>query len=202
MSNRYAQNQTVLDVYSDIDANSGRNNLQQDATEFSLSTIQQKLGVNAEQAQTEVANATPDVMPSNQTLSMNYARNYAPDQSSNTKASSKTKAIVISYVAVVLVLVLAVTLCGVSVSGAFNQAIAIDAEYTDMTSQVANLTEIAGQEDFEELLNKAQQLGYVDSSASNTLTYTEVETRPAQNIAIQTNWFDSLCDWVSEVFGA
>jgi len=140
-------------------------------------------------------------MPSGQTLNMSFARNYAPEQTA-TKVSSKTKALVISYVAVVLMLVLAVTLVGVSVGTSFATAVAAQAAYSEVTSQLNEVTQVASQEDYADLMAKAESLGYVDASASNTLSYTEIETRPAQNISVQTNWFDSLCDWLCGVFGA
>ncbi len=187
------------DVYADVNTSPLFNGFS-DTQEFSISAIQQKLG-GITQTTGEMATSTPDLMPSEQTINMSYARNYAPEQTV-AKVSSKTKALAISYVAVVLMLVLAVTLCGVSVGASFTTAVAVEASYSELTAQLAELSQVASQEDYAELVSKAQSLGYVDASASNTLTYTEVETRPAQNISVQTNWFDSLCDWLCGVFGA
>ena len=199
MQNGFNPTQVMTnDVYADVNTSPLFNNFA-DTQEFSLSTIQQKLGNIT--AGGEVATSTPDLMPSNQTINMSYARNYAPAQTAS-KASSKTKALVISYVAVVLMLVLAVTLCGVSVGGSFATAVAVQSAYSQVSTELEQITQVASQEDLAELVSKAESLGYVDASASNTLTYTEVETRPAQNISVQTNWFDSLCDWLCGVFGA
>lgn len=187
------------DVYAGVNTSPLFNTFS-DAQEFSIDSVSQKLGVFAPSAD-EAATATPDLMPSTQTINMSFARNYAPEQTA-TKVSSKTKAVVISYVAVVLMLVLAVTLCGVSVGNSFATAVAVESAYSEVATQLAEVTQVASQEDYAELMSKAQSLGYVDASASNTLTYTEVETRPAQNISVQTNWFDSLCDWLCGVFGA
>ena len=193
------QTQVTTDVYADVNTSPLFGNFA-DTQEFNISAIQEKLGTMT-QTTGDIATATPDVMPSSQTINMSYARNYAPEQTA-TKTSSKTKAVVISYVAVVLMLVLAVTLCGVSVGSSFATAVATQAAYTEVSSELAELTQVASQEDYAELMSKAQQLGYVDASTSNTLTYTQVETRPAQNIAVQSNWFDSLCDWLCGIFGA
>ena len=58
------------------------------------------------------------------------------------------------------------------------------------------------QEDrFEQLDQRATELGYVDASSSNTMTYTKLETRPAQNFNVESNWFDALCDWLCSIFG-
>ena len=189
------------DVYAGVNTSPLFNNFADtaDTQEFSISAIQQKLGDIA-QTTGEMATSTPDLMPSAQTINMSYARNYAPEQTM-AKTSSKTTALVISYVAVVLMLVLAVTLCGVSVGGSFASAVAAQSAYSELQTELAEVTQVASQEDYTELMNKAQQLGYVDASASNTLAYTQVETRPAQNTSVQTNWFDSLCDWLCGVFG-
>lgn len=200
MQNGFNQTpQATTDVYAGVNTSPLFNNFA-DTQEFSISSIQQKLGGMA-QTTGEVATATPDLMPSSQTINMSYARNYAPEQVA-TKTSSKTKALAISYVAVVLMLVLAVTLVGVSVGTSFTNAIAIESAYSELSTELAEITQVAAHEDYAELMSKAQELGYVDASASNTLTYTEVETRPAQNIVVETNWFDSLCDWLCGVFGA
>ena len=200
MQNGFNQSpQVTTDVYAGVNTSPLFNTFA-DTQEFSLSSIQQKLG-DMTQTSGEIATVAPDLMPSSQTINMSYARNYAPAQVA-VKASSKTKALVISYVAVVLMLVLAVTLVGVSVGTSFTNAIAVESAYSELTTQLAEITQVASQEDYAELMSKAQQLGYVDASASNTLTYTEVETRPAQNIVVETNWFDSLCDWLCGVFGA
>ncbi len=200
MQNGFNPTQAMTDdVYADVNTSPLFNNFA-DTQEFSLSAIQQKLG-GVTQTGGEIATSTPDLMPSNQTINMSYARNYAPEQTA-TKVSSKTKAIAISYVAVVLMLVLAVTLCGVSVGTSFTTAVAVQSTYSEVTAELAELTQVASQEDYVELVSRAEALGYVDASASNTLTYTQVETRPAQNISVQTNWFDSLCDWLCGVFGA
>ena len=194
-----SQPQVMTDVYADVNTSPLFNNFA-DTQEFSMSAIQQKL-VDIAQTTSETATSTPDLMPSGQTLNMSFARNYAPAQTA-TKVSSKTKALVISYVAVVLMLVLAVTLVGVSVGTSFATAVAAQAAYSEVTSQLNEVTQVASQEDYADLMAKAESLGYVDASASNTLSYTEIETRPAQNISVQTNWFDSLCDWLCGVFGA
>lgn len=200
-SNNAQPQAMTTDVYAGVNTSPLFTNFadSNDTQEFSIASIQQKLG-NITQTSGDVAVATPDLMPSAQTINMSFARNYAPEQTA-TKVSSKTKALVITYVAVVLMLVLAVTLCGVSVGASFATAVTAQATYSELSSQLDELTQVASQEDYSELMNKAQELGYVDASASNTLTYTQVETRPAQNISVQTNWFDSLCDWLCGVFG-
>ena len=153
-----SQPQVMTDVYADVNTSPLFNNFA-DTQEFSMSAIQQKLGDIA-QTTSETATSTPDLMPSGQTLNMSFVRNYAPEQTA-TKVSSKTKALVISYVAVVLMLVLAVTLVGVSVGTSFATAVAAQAAYSEVTSQLNEVTQVASQEDYADLMAKAESLGYV-----------------------------------------
>lgn len=190
------------DVYSGITSPySATTKTSTDTTsEFSLADIQAKLGIVTDVANKE-RTADPDVLPSHSTLQMSYAREYQKQTQAGTKVSTRTKVMVASYVTVVLALVLAVTLCSVSVAGSFQATTQLKAELGAVSTQLEQLREQLSVEDYEALSQKAESLGYYYPTGSNTQTYTELETRPAQNFDIQTNWFDSLCDWISSVFG-
>lgn len=190
------------DVYADVKTSFSANDYSNTAVEeYDLEAIQEKLGQFAPQISEEVAVSTPDTLPSSQTLKMNYERQYEAQAKTATKLNTRTKVMIASYALVVLALIIAVTLCGVSVTGSFGAAAALNAESATLATQVAELTEQAETEDYASLIEQATALGYIDSSTSNTLTYSEIETRPAQNFDVQTNWFDSLCDWFSNAFG-
>ncbi len=191
------------DVYSDVRTSYSANhfNNTEAQQEFSLSSIQERLGQLSPVEETDVTVATADVMPSSQTLNMSYSRNYSEQTKTASRLDTKTKVMIASYAIVVLALIIGVTLCSVSVSGSFVAASALNAEYTEVATKVAELTNQINSEDYALLVEKATNLGYIDASKSNTQTYTEIETRPAQNFNVQTNWFDSLCDWLSGVFG-
>ena len=202
MERNYSSAYQEQDVYAGVVAPDSSYALpKQETQEFSLEGIQTKLGdtPSAVAPQTEEYTA-PDLMPSNQTLNMSYERNYSGEKAAS-KISTKTKVLAISYVAVVLVLVLAVAICGVAVSESFSGVVALDGQYGQITSEIDALQKEISTEDYADLLNKAQQLGYVDASNSNTQSYTRLETRPAQNFNVETNWFDSLCDWLCSIFG-
>lgn len=191
------------DVYSDVKTSYSAShfNSTEAQQEFSLSSIQERLGQLSPAEDADVTVATADVMPSSQTLNMSYSRNYSEQTKTASRLSTKTKVMIASYAIVVLALIIGVTLCSVSVSGSFLSATALNAEYTEAATKVAELTEQINADDYAVLAEKAAELGYIDASKSNTQTYTEIETRPAQNFNVQTNWFDSLCDWLSGVFG-
>lgn len=171
--------------------------------EFSIESIQEKLG-SFVGAPTENTDANPDLCPSASTLNMSFARNYqtAPNTTANTKkANTKQKVVVASYVAVVLALILAITFSVVAVNGAFAKTAQLTGDVSlaskDLEDYAASLTE----EDYATLVSHAAELGYYDVSLANTNTYEGLPTRPAQNFNVQTNWFDSLCDWISGIFG-
>lgn len=200
--NRESSNQvqTQQDVYSDVKTPYSSTQFEQDNQEFSLANIQQRLGVISTAEET-TQTTSPDLMPSSQTLEMNYVRQYQQNSATATQSSTKTKVLVASYVVVALALVLAVTLCGVTVSASFAGVNKLAVDYSELEAQVAQLSEQAQYVDYDALAQRAEQLGYIDASKSNTLTYERLQTRPAQNFAVQTNWFDTLCDWICEVIG-
>ena len=193
------------DVYSSVKTSySSTESVEPDNQEFSLETIQKKLGAfyGAEDQDFVTTSSSPDLMPSDQTIKMSYQREYALGKTNSlSKLSTKQKVGIASFAAVVLALVVAIALCSVYVSGAFTSAVALEGNYSDLAAQVAELTEQVSKEDYDALMQRAAELGYTDSSLANTKKYTEVETRPAQNFEVETNWFDSLCDWLCNAFG-
>ena len=201
--NKYTQPQE--DVYADVKtAFSGSSYTDTDSQEFSLENIQKKLGAfyGTEEQDVVTVSSSPDLMPSNQTIKMTYEREYEMGKTrSVSKLSTKQKVMIASYAIVVLALIIGISLCSVYVSGAFGSAILLQGSYTDLSTQMSELNEQLGVEDYEDLLQKATELGYTDSTKANTKYYTEVETRPAQNFEVETNWFDSLCDWLCNAFG-
>ena len=200
--NRYEQPQQ--DVYAGVStAFSASSATEQDTQEFSLATIQEKLGAFAAVEEQEVvSSSSPDLMPSSQTIKMSYQREYSSQRAhALSRLSTKQKVAIASYAIVVLALIIGITLCSVYVSGVFGQALALDGQYGDVATQVAELNEQVGAVDFDEMMERASKLGYTEADKANTKRYTEVETRPAQNFDVQTNWFDSLCDWLCNAFG-
>ena len=189
------------DVYSDLSTSYSATYAVPDTQEFTLDSISKKLGAIAPAEDNAAVQANADIMPSSQTQQMSYQRHYQSNTATAKKVSTKVKVACVSYVAVVLLLVLGITLTAVAVSGVFGETLQISANYAEVADKVAALDEQLAQEDYGALAERAEELGYIDASESNTQMYTEVETRPAQNFNIETNWFDSLCDWLSGVFG-
>ena len=202
---KYQQETQFADVYQDVQPSYSTRRLNADIQEFSIDNIEQKLGTYTPTAaqDDDYAVMRGDVKPSDQTLNLSYARNYSADAqaASKPRLSVKTKVAIAGYAVLVLALVLAVTLCGVSVTGSFAATSALNTEYTEAVGTVAALTEQSSTEDRAALAQRAAELGYIDASRSNTQTYTEIATRPAQNFNVESNWFDALCDWLSGAFG-
>ena len=189
------------DVYSDLSTSYSATYAVPDTQEFTLDSISKKLGAIAPAEDNAAVQTNADIMPSSQTQQMSYQRHYQSNTATAKKVSTKVKVACVSYVAVVLLLVLGITLTAVAVSGVFGETLQISANYAEVADKVAALDEQLAQEDYGALAERAEELGYIDASESNTQMYTEVETRPAQNFNIETNWFDSLCDWLSGAFG-
>lgn len=189
------------DVYSDLSTSYSATYAVPDTQEFTLDSISKKLGAIAPAEDNAAVQANADIMPSSQTQQMSYQRHYQSNTATAKKVSTKAKVACVSYVAVVLLLVLGITLTAVAVSGVFGETLQISANYAEVADKVAALDEQLAQEDYGALAERAEELGYIDASESNTQMYTEVETRPAQNFNIETNWFDSLCDWLRGAFG-
>ena len=203
-NNSQFQQQQGQDVYADIRTSysAGFGQEAQDNQEFSLQSIQERLGEwNSVEEQENVTSA--DLRPSEQTLRMSYQREYAAASAKTaTRLNTKTKVAIASYAVVVLALIIAVTLCSVSVSGAFASASVLNNEYSEVSATLDKLVADTQNEDIDGLSERAAQLGYIDAANSQkTMTYTELETRPAQNFHVESNWFDALCDWLSSVFG-
>ena len=197
------QQQPQQDVYADIQTpySDGFGQESQDAQEFSLSSIQERLGEwNTIEEQDTVTSV--DLRPSEQTLKMSYQREYsAQSVKTATKINTKAKVAIAGYAVIVLALIIAVTLCSVYVTGAYSSAALLNNKYSEVSSTVDGLVAATQEEDFAELAKRAADLGYIDAGNSKTMEYTELETRPAQNFHVESNWFDSLCDWLCGVFG-
>ena len=197
--------ETQQDVYAGVaPAFSATAVATQENQEFSMEAIREKLGLAASAAveEQEITASSSDTMPSSQTINMTYMRQYS---SSKTRVASKLtnrqKVMIASYAVVVLALIIGITLCSVYVNGAFSQALALDGQFGELSAQVAELTEQINSEDYDALMQRATELGYTEADKANTKRYTEVETRPAQNFEVKSNWFDSLCDWLCNAFG-
>ena len=203
-NDRYQQ-EVQQDVYADVRtsyAGSPFVQSNQDTQEFSLSSIQEKLGELNAVEEADVRGTSEDLMPSAQTLTMSYQREYAAEKfRASAKLSTRAKIMIASYAVVVLALILAVTLCSMSVTNAFGSVAILNGEYTDVSSTLDELAAQLQAEDYAELDRRAQELGYSAASSSNTKSYTELETRPAQNFEVESNWFDALCDWLCRIFG-
>ena len=204
LSNSQYQQQPQQDVYADVRPSygNGYSQVTQDPQEFSLDDIQQRLGQLTSVAEPEVSTSA-DVKPSEQTLRMSYQREYTAERTKTaSKLNTKTKVAIASYAIVVLALVIAVTLCSVNVGGAFGLAVSRNSIYSDELTVLDELNAATQEEDFADLAQRAADLGYIDAANStNVMEYTELETRPAQNFHVESNWFDSLCDWLCGVFG-
>lgn len=168
-----------------------------------LLDIQRKLGSFSSTVVEEQPTTSADIMPSASTMNLSYDRQYAVGSTVSTAVvlNTKVKVAIASYVIVALVLIALIAVCSVSVSSSFGLIASQEVAYTEALAELGVLEAAVASVSYEEMLANAEALGYSAVDSSNSLSYTTLETRPAQNYDVSTNWFDSLCDWVSGAFG-
>ncbi len=180
--------------------NNIQNGYANDSQEFSMQSIEEKLGTFSS-GNTEKDEVNPDLRPSDSTLKMSFARNYQPSGSVASKVNTKQKIAIASYVAVVLALVLAIAFSAVAVNSAFKTSLQLTDDVVGASRELEQYASLITEDDYATLVNRAAELGYYDISLANTEMFVGLPVRPAQNFNVQTNWFDSLCDWISGAFG-
>lgn len=190
------------DVFADIKPSTRTNTVDTDEAEM-LASISAKLGASAPVINTAVE-YNEDLMPSQSTMNYTFHRQYEANSSVAAKMSvdTKTKVAIASYVAVVLVLILGITLCSLAVTSAFASISTLNGDLALANESLATLDgALLASQDYQTLLNRANELGFVSITGDNSFSYDVLQTRPPQNIVVNSNWFDSLCDWFSGVFG-
>ncbi|MCM1042960.1 MAG: hypothetical protein NC350_01980 [Corallococcus sp.] len=194
------------DVYEGVgfSATSGDNDFTSDDQKM-LEAIQRKLGgMSTVNRDTMEDTDSADLKPTESTLSMSFKRNYEQSDVAvvaKSKLNTKTKIAIASYTAVVLILILAIALCSVAVGNSFGIVSATQSTYVQTNTQLSDLQNQLTADNYDELYNSALNMGFVEAGNGNSYQYNKLETRPAQNFNVQTNWFDQLCEWVSSVFG-
>ncbi len=168
-----------------------------------LEDIQRRLGAFSTNTVEEQASDSVDIMPSASTMNLSYNRQYAVGNTVSTSValSTKTKIAIASYVLVTLVLVALIAVCSLTVGGSFAKIASTEVSYNEALSELGVLEAATASVSYEQMLASAEALGYSAVDGTNSLEYTVLQTRPAQNYNISTNWFDGLCDWVSGAFG-
>lgn len=169
-----------------------------------LQSFREKLGLETTEV-IELPNVeNEDILPSQTTLQERFVREYTVNETATTsksKLSTKQKMAVASYVAIVAVLILAVTLCSLAINGTFASILSLNQVENGLAEEIGVLEGILGEDNYDELYQKALEEGYVEMGKDNTMYYDSLPTRPSQSTNIESNWFDKLCDWLSSIFG-
>lgn len=185
-----------------------KNNTVLNEDDLTLDEIQMKLFGSLSSAKTQeptVVDPTvtnPDLMPSDSTMKMSYVRNYTAPAPAKLVLTKKVKMAAVSYAAVVLLLIVGITVCSFLVSNAYAGVQALKADYALQQEAITLYEEqIRLATESERIIEAGIAMGFTPINNTNSYTYTMVETREAQNFAIQGNWFDSFCDWLTNIFG-
>lgn len=179
---------------------------------LSRSEIAQKLyGQNYREEYEQFENSAkdysdPNLMPSRETMQITRPAYYGNEERTAAKSatkqkySTKSKILIASYAAVLLALALIITLTTVSVASLFSDVSRLEVELNSQIETVASLDEsIEAAGSAETVLDKAAQMGM--SGATVDSTFDLPATKAAQNVSVNTNWFDGLCNWFSNIFG-
>ncbi len=165
-----------------------------------IEDIQRKLGLSATTVVEESIDTSEDILPSTSTRNLSFDRQYSATNTSVAMAT-KTKVAIASYVLVTLILIAAIAICAVSVGSSYTLIASQTATYAETLTELGVLEDVVASFTYEELAASAAALGYSAVDGSNSVGYTVLETRSAQNYSVSSNWFDSVCDWVSGAFG-
>jgi len=112
------------------------------------------------------------------------------------------KAVIAFYVIIALGLLLAVVLIGMSISSASAEYAALMETKGQLLDGIAAAeSEINETEDGYDAADVAAGLGFVTPSENDKSYYSSPNTRGSQTYTVETNWFDSLCDFLSGIFG-
>lgn len=118
-----------------------------------------------------------------------------------TLSSKQIKIALAAFAVIVLALAIVIALVGASVTSSFASVLALDAAGSEAALQVNALQQELALENEAEIIAKAQMLGYTLPNSSNTIEYRTPQLREAQNFNIESNLFDKICDFLSNLFG-
>lgn len=166
-----------------------------DNSEIARSVIGNTTALNNQR----VINLPPVSAPMSQ-RSLELARNNSQEK---LLLDTKSKILVSTYVAVVLLLVLGIALAIGSMNVLGTE---IEILKSDIATKIAAVTVLeeavaAMQDDLVIAEIAAGELGLSNPNANNTMYYSAPKTRAAQNYNVERNWFDKLCDWLGGIVG-
>lgn len=148
----------------------------------------------------------PDLMPTGVTMEtrngvrVNRGQNLEKVQKtyvSINRLTQKGKIALVAYTAVVLAMILVIALTAVAVNASLGNITAIQAEINKTVEEINSIYL-----DVEENADAyAAELGLVSTENASTAYYNPLSTREEITYNISENWFDNLCEWVSNIFG-
>lgn len=160
---------------------------------------------NLDEADTE--NYTnPDLMPTGITMEsradvkVNNKQNIEKVQKTYVnikRLTQKGKIALVAYTAVVLAMILVIALTAVAVNTSLGNIAAVQVEINKTIEEInAIYSDVEENADI-----YAAELGLVSTDNASTAYYNPLSTREEITYNISENWFDNLCEWVSNIFG-
>lgn len=182
--------------------------------EYSAADIAAKLfsGSPVEPVNAPIEDTTNDVnsMPSLATMNYSEAQvdkgmflaNQIPVSATvNSASKTKTKIIVAAYVAVILVMAIAIIFSALSVQEIYASAVALEGQQLAQAESISAMVAELSTVDEGAIISAAGAMGYSLANEANTVNYVIPQMRAPQTFAVEGNWFDSLCDKLSTLIG-
>jgi hypothetical protein len=146
----------------------------------------------------EINDDNEEIRPTVRTMHSKYEIN---ESESVIKLSLKNKIMIAGYIIIALSLLLAIVLTSISMSESSIEYNKLNEQYNALSNDIAELqTQITSisngykEEDFIEA-------GFKTPTENNISYYSSPSLRNSQMYSVETNWFDSLCDFLSGLFG-
>lgn len=116
-------------------------------------------------------------------------------------AKTRVRIVVAAYLAVVLALAILVAFSAFSASGAYASVQELFNEQNMQQETIDALVEELNNVDPAAILDLASQMGYTLAGPQDSMTYETPKMRAAQHFNVESNWFDKLCEVISNIFG-
>ncbi|MEG1710853.1 MAG: hypothetical protein RR316_03520 [Clostridia bacterium] len=141
-----------------------------------------------------------DGLPTAATLS--YTAEAVKETSKKVVLTAKHKVLIAVYILVALSLALAITLTTMSLTEASAEFSALVGTRNGVYKDVnAVIDEIKGIENGYDAAKVAAELGFKTPSKENISYYSSPNIRSPQQYTVDSNWFDTICDFLSGLIG-
>lgn len=144
----------------------------------------------------------PDLMPTSETMNNTDTESVKGKKTNKNVqddivVESVNKVAVVGYFAVVLAIIIAICFVAVAVNASLNSIAGLQLKLEQTTQEIEDMyADVRQNADV-----YAEEIGLVSTANAKTVYYETVDTREKVVYDIPSNWFDNVCDWLSNIFG-